>query len=166
MGSAGGGTVNEKHVDGPRRFIARAACNLCASDSAAERGYRYKKKRIFQRFRSRPDSDIPRSGQPKLNIPPAIFCTFARMQAARLPVVSPSHTNHAPTRQHTTVAKQVSPVPAPLAPPSLARPSRSAPTQTYLTLHNTNCGSNKSPQSLFHCLQPHMRRYEKPRVAV
>ena len=90
--------------------------------------YRYKKKQIFQRFRSRPDSDIPRSGQPKLNIPPEAenFCTFARMQAARLPVVSPSHNNHAPTRQHTTVAKQVSPVPAPLA-PSLARPSRSAP---------------------------------------
>ena len=65
--------------------------------------------------------------------------------------------------------KCLRPVPAPLA-PSLARPSRSAPAQTYLTLHNTNCRSNKSPQSLFHCAAAAyesliMRRYEKPRAA-
>ena len=65
--------------------------------------------------------------------------------------------------------KCLRPVPAPLA-PSLARPSRSAPAQTYLTLHNTNCRSNKSPQSLFHCAAAAyesliMRRYH-PRTPV
>ena len=94
---------------------------------------------------------------------------FARLRACKQQgsqsSAPPIRTMPRPAPDNSGQTERVRPVPAPLA-PSLARPSCSAPAQTYLTLHNTNCGSNKSPQSLFHCLQPHMRRYEKPRAAV
>ena len=95
-------------------------------------------------------------------------CAHASSKApSRQPL--PIRTMPRPAPDNSGQTERVRPVPAPLA-PSLARPSRSAPAQTYLTLHNTNCRSNKSPQSLFHCAAAAyesliMRRYEKPRAA-